>query len=259
MKGERERLDVLLVRRGLAPSRAQAQALILAGKIRVDGVLVDKPATQVALGSHIQVLAAPKYVSRGGEKLEAALRAFSLDPHGKICLDIGASTGGFTDCLLQHGAAKVYAIDVGRGQLHWKLRQDPRVVVKEGLNARYLRFEDLGEEADLVTIDVSFISLRLIFPRLPGMVRPTGAVVALVKPQFEAGREKVKGGVVRDPRTHREVLENLIEFVHCGLGWSVMDCVPSPLLGPAGNREFFLHICPRPGENNPIDWHKLGL
>lgn len=256
---KKERLDVLLVARGLAPSRTKAQALILAGQVRVDGVLVDKPATLISEAANIEILAPPRYVSRGGEKLAFALSAFAIDPRGKICLDIGASTGGFTDCLLQHGATRVYAVDVGRGQLHWKLRQDPRVVLKEGLNARYLRFEDIGEEVDLVTIDVSFISLRLILPRLSGLVRPEGAVIPLVKPQFEAGREKVRAGVIRDPKIHREVLERIIDFVEKDLGWSVVDAVASPLLGPKGNREFFLHILPCPGMGKEVDWRKLGL
>ncbi len=256
---KKARLDALLVARGLAPSRTKAQALILAGQVRVDGVLVDKPAALIPEAATIEVLAQPRYVSRGGEKLAAALSAFALDPTGKVCLDIGASTGGFTDCLLQHGAAKVYAVDVGRGQLHWKLRQDPRVVVKEGLNARYLRFEDIGEEVDLATIDVSFISLRLILPRLPGLVRPEGVVIPLVKPQFEAGRGKVKAGVVRDPKTQREVLEGIVDFVEKDLGWSVVDAIPSPLLGPKGNREFFLKILPRSGMGKELDWQKLGL
>lgn len=259
MKGERERLDLLLVQRGLAPSRAKAQALILAGQVRVEGALVDKPAALIPAKAAIEVLLPPRYVSRGGEKLEAALKAFVVSPTGKICLDIGASTGGFTDCLLHHGAAKVYAVDVGRGQLHWKLRRDPRVVVKEGLNARYLELEDIGEPVDFVTIDVSFISLALILPRLVGLVNPEGVVIPLVKPQFEAGREKVRGGVVRDPRTHREVLERVMEFVEKDLGWSVVDAIPSPLLGPKGNREFFLKIFPQPGLGRAWDWQKLGL
>jgi 23S rRNA (cytidine1920-2'-O)/16S rRNA (cytidine1409-2'-O)-methyltransferase len=258
MRKERTRLDVILVERGLAPSRAKAQALILAGQVRVDGALVDKPAASIPAAAHIEVLSPPRYVSRGGEKLEAALKAFALDPQEKICLDIGASTGGFTDCLLQHGAAKVYAVDVGRGQLHWKLRNNPRVVLKEGLNARHLRFEDIGEEVDLVTIDVSFISLRHILPRISGIVRPEGAVVPLVKPQFEAGREKVRAGVVRDPQVHRQVLAAVAAFGE-GLGWSVVDAAPSPLLGPEGNREFFLHLLPRPGLGRPLDWGRLGL
>lgn len=259
MRKERKRLDLVLVERGLAPSRAKAQALILAGQVRVDGICVDKPGTSISPSAHIEVLSPPRYVSRGGEKLEAALKAFGIDPTGKKCLDIGASTGGFTDCLLQHGAARVYAVDVGRGQLHWKLRQDPRVVVKEGLNARYLRFDDIGEEVDLVTIDVSFISLRLILPRLLGLVRPEGAVIPLVKPQFEAGREKVKKGVVRDGQIHREVLADLAKFVEERLQWSVVDVIASPLLGPKGNREFFMHIVPRAGLGKGIAWGKLGL
>ncbi|MGC9019026.1 MAG: TlyA family RNA methyltransferase [Candidatus Bipolaricaulaceae bacterium] len=258
MKGKR-RLDLVLVERGLAPSRAKAQALILAGQVRVDGVLVDKPGAAVSPAAHIELLSSPRYVSRGGEKLAAALQAFGIDPTGKVCLDIGASTGGFTDCLLQHGARKVYAVDVGRGLLHWKLRNDPRVVVKEGLNARYLRFEDIGEEVDLVTIDVSFISLRLILPRLSGLVRPDGVVLPLVKPQFEAGRAKVKKGVVRESQIHRDVLESLAKFVEEELNWSVADSVPSPLLGPKGNREFFLQILPRPGLGKGLPWEKLGL
>ncbi|MGB9758015.1 MAG: TlyA family RNA methyltransferase [Candidatus Bipolaricaulaceae bacterium] len=258
MKGKR-RLDLVLVERGLAPSRAKAQALILAGQVRVDGVLVDKPGAAVSPAAHIELLSSPRYVSRGGEKLAAALQAFGIDPTGKVCLDIGASTGGFTDCLLQHGARKVYAVDVGRGLLHWKLRNDPRVVVKEGLNARYLRFEDIGEEVDLVTIDVSFISLRLILPRLSGLVRPDGVVLPLVKPQFEAGRAKVKKGVVRESQIHRDVLESLAKFVEEELNWSVVDSVPSPLLGPKGNREFFLQILPRPGLGKGLPWEKLGL
>ncbi len=257
MKEERERLDLLLVAKGLAPSRAKAQALILAGQVRVNGVLLDKPSAQVPKDAEILIVSPPKYVSRGGEKLEAALGAFGITPTGKVCLDIGASTGGFTDCLLQHGAARVYAVDVGKGQLHWKLRQDPRVVVKEGLNARYLRLEDIGEPVDLVTIDVSFISLRLILPPLREIVRPSGDIVALVKPQFEAGKEKVKKGVVRDPEVHREVLLGLYEFVE-NLGWSVVDAIPSPLLGPKGNREFFLHIVPREGEGKGLSWEQLG-
>jgi len=259
MTEEKARLDLLLVEKGLAPSRTKAQALILAGQVRVNGVLVDKPSALIARSAFLEVLAPPKYVSRGGEKLAAALQAFRLDPSGKVCLDIGASTGGFTDCLLQHGAARVYAVDVGRGQLHWKLRQDPRVVVKEGLNARFLKPEDIGEPVDLVTIDVSFISLRLILPRLVGIVRKEGDVVPLVKPQFEAGREHVRKGVVRDPRVHRAVLEELVRFVREELGWSVCNGVASPLLGPEGNREFFLHVVPRPGEDQELPWAELGL
>lgn len=259
MREGKTRLDLLLVEKGLAPSRAKAQALILAGLVRVNGVVVDKPGTPVERSATLEVLSPPKYVSRGGEKLEAALRAFRLDPSGKTCLDIGASTGGFTDCLLQHGAKKVYAVDVGQGQLHWKLRNDPRVVVKEGLNARFLRFEDIGEPVDLATIDVSFISLRLILPRLAGLVREEGDILPLVKPQFEAGPERVRKGVVRDPQVHREVLQALVQFIRAELRWSVKGAMASPLLGPKGNREFFLHLVPKAGEDAELPWEELGL
>lgn len=251
----RVRLDQLLVERGLVESRAKAQALIRAGQVLVDGRVVDKPGTLVPVDVGIALREKPRYVSRGGDKLEAALRAFGVDPRGKVCLDIGASTGGFTDCLLQHGAARVHAVDVGKGLLHWKLRNDPRVLVHEGVNARYLRPEDIGEPVELVTIDVSFISLRLILPALHGIVVPGGDVIALVKPQFEAGRGRVgKGGVVRDPGVHREVLEGITRFAVERLGWSVAGAVRSPLRGPAGNVEFFLHLLPRPGVSVPIDW-----
>lgn len=246
MKGGKERLDLLLVARGYAPSRAQAQALIRAGRVRVAGDLRDKPGTEVPLDAVIEVSAPPRYASRGGDKLEAALAAFGVDPQGKVCLDVGASTGGFTDCLLQRGAERVYAVDVGRGQLEWRLRNDPRVVVREGVNARYLRPEDLGEPVDLATVDVSFISLRLILPPLGAIVRPGGDVIALVKPQFEAGRGAVRRGVVRDPAVHEAVVGGIAAFARDGLGWTVYGTIPSPLLGPAGNREFFVH-CEMPG------------
>lgn len=238
----KERLDVLLVQQGLASSRAQAQALIRAGRVRVAGQVLDKPGHEVPPDSPLEVLAPPRYVSRGGEKLEGALRAFGVDPQGRVCLDVGASTGGFTDCLLQHGAARVYAVDVGRGQLDWRLRRDPRVVVREGLNARHLRPEDLGEPVDLATVDVSFISLRLVLPPLEAVLRPGGEVIALVKPQFEAGRGLVRRGVVRDPAVHEAVLQGIASFAREELGWTVVRSAPSPLLGPAGNREFFLHL-----------------
>ncbi|MCX7750223.1 MAG: TlyA family RNA methyltransferase [Candidatus Bipolaricaulota bacterium] len=238
----KERLDVLLVQQGLAPSRSQAQALIRAGRVRVGGQLLDKPGVQVPIDAPLEVLSPARYASRGGEKLEGALRAFGVDPAGKVCLDVGASTGGFTDCLLQHGAAKVYAVDVGRGQLDWRLRNDPRVVVKEGLNARYLRPEDLGERVDLATVDVSFISLRLVLPPLGGVVKPGGEVLALVKPQFEAGRETVRRGVVRDPAVQEAAVQGIAAFAQAELGWTVVGSAPSPLRGPAGNQEFFLYL-----------------
>ena len=242
MKVERERLDVLLVERGHASSRAQAQALIRAGRVRVAEVVVDKPGTQIPSDAAIEVSSPPRYVSRGGDKLEAALTAFGVDPQDKVCVDVGASTGGFTDCLLQHGARRVYAVDVGHGQLDWKLRNDPRVTVREGLNARSLLPEDIGERVDLATVDVAFISLRLVLPPLSSIVKPGGDVMALVKPQFEAGREAVRRGVVRDPAVHQAVVEGITAFVREELGWTVRGTVPSPLLGPAGNREFFVYV-----------------
>jgi len=239
------RLDQLLVARGLAESRTKAQALIQAGQVLVNGQLRDKPSTLVPEDALVELKRGPRFVSRGGEKLAAALEAFRIDPQGKVCLDVGASTGGFTDCLLQHGAGRVHAVDVGKGQLHWKLRNDPRVVVHEGVNARYLSFDEIGEQVDLATVDVSFISLRLVLPPLVGIVRPCGDVIALVKPQFEAGRSQVgRGGVVRDPAVHEQVLAQLVGWVKKNLGWSVRGAIPSPLLGPAGNVEFFLHLAP---------------
>ncbi|MEA3340772.1 MAG: TlyA family RNA methyltransferase, partial [Chloroflexota bacterium] len=200
----KERLDVLLVKRGLAKSRSWAQRLIRAGEVRVAGQISDKPGTRVATNAEIAVQARPRFVGRGGEKLEAALARFGLDVAGMAAADVGASTGGFTDCLLQRGARRVYAIDVGYGQLAWRLRNDSRVVVMERTNARYL--EDLPEPVDLVTADVAFISLRIILPVAARWLRPDGQVVALIKPQFEAGRREVrKGGVVRDPDVHRRV------------------------------------------------------
>jgi 23S rRNA (cytidine1920-2'-O)/16S rRNA (cytidine1409-2'-O)-methyltransferase len=241
----KERLDLLLVDRGLAESRAQAQRLIMAGQVTIDGQVVDKPGTRVAVVEPIVVKEQLPYASRGGLKLEAALEAFGLEVSGWVVADVGASTGGFTDCLLQHGAARVYAIDVGYGQLAWNLRQDSRVVVMDRTNARYL--ESLPEPVDLATVDVSFISLRLILPTVMGWLRP-GAdkkhIVTLIKPQFEAGREQVgKGGVVRDPAIHRAVLEEIA-------GWAaaqdlgLMGLIRSPITGPAGNVEFLAHWMP---------------
>jgi len=212
--------------------------------VRVGGKVLDKPGTPVPSDAPIEVTEPPAFVSRGGEKLAAALDAFGVDPGGRVCLDVGASTGGFTDCLLQRGAARVYAVDVGRGQLDWRLRNDPRVVVREGVNARHLRAEDVGEPVDLATVDVSFISLRLVLPPLGSVVKPGGDVIALVKPQFEAGREQVRRGVVRDPAVHQAVVEGIASFARDELGWEVRGSIPSPLLGPAGNREFFLHLVP---------------
>jgi 23S rRNA (cytidine1920-2'-O)/16S rRNA (cytidine1409-2'-O)-methyltransferase len=232
------RLDALVVERGLAESRSLAQRLIMAGEVRVDGQVALKPGRIVDRQASVEVAAAPRFVSRGGEKLEAALNSFGLDLRDAVCADVGASTGGFTDCLLQHGARRVYAIDVGHGILHWHLRQDPRVVLLESTNARYL--EALPEHVDLATIDASFISLTLIFPVVLHWLKPDGGVLALVKPQFEAGRQSVgKGGVVRDPAVHRRVLEEVIASLG-PIGLEPRGLIRSPLLGPKGNVEFLL-------------------
>jgi 23S rRNA (cytidine1920-2'-O)/16S rRNA (cytidine1409-2'-O)-methyltransferase len=232
------RLDVLLAERGLVESRSKAQALIMAGRVRVAGQTVIKAGTQIPVEAEISIENDLPYVSRGGLKLAAALDAFEIDPSGAICADVGASTGGFTDVLLQRKAARVYAIDVGYGQLAWKLRQEKRVVVMERTNARYL--ETLPEPVDLVTVDVSFISLKLILPTVVKWMTPTALVVALVKPQFEAGKTQVgKGGVVRDRAVHHQVLEKVISDTAV-MGLGMFGLIPSPIIGPAGNHEFLL-------------------
>ena len=237
------RLDKLLLDRNLAPSRPQAQAFIIAGLVRVNGELVDKAGHQVASDCELEVKgAACPYVSRGGLKLEKGLEFFQIAPTGWICADLGASTGGFTDCLLQKGAAKVYAIDVGYGQLAWKLRQDPRVVVMERTNARHLKAGDLAEPLDLAVIDASFISLKLLLPAVGQFFAGPVKVLALIKPQFEVGKGKVgKGGVVRDPELHTAVIADLIAFA-ATLGLRNLGVTPSPILGPKGNVEFLLHL-----------------
>ncbi|MEJ5314671.1 MULTISPECIES: TlyA family RNA methyltransferase [Anaerolinea] len=248
------RLDVLLVHRGLAESRTAAQRLIMAGKIRVAGELITEPSRRVDENIPIELDSGPKYVSRGGEKLEPALHAFGLENlQGFVCADVGASTGGFTDCLLQHGAQKVYAIDVGYGILHWRIRQDPRVIVMERTNARHV--ESLPEAIHLVTVDASFISLKILLPVIKKwLASPMGHVIALIKPQFEAGREEVsKGeGVIRDEAVHqkviKEVLQNAIE-----LGYQVEGLIQSPLRGPKGNIEFLVHLTPGKGDPSVID------
>jgi 23S rRNA (cytidine1920-2'-O)/16S rRNA (cytidine1409-2'-O)-methyltransferase len=241
------RLDQALVARGLCSSREQARRAVLAGRVRINGQPARKPSDPVRATDVVELEAPERYVSRGGYKLEAALRGFGLDPTGWRAVDLGASTGGFTDCLLQHGVRQVYAVDVGHGQLAWKLRQDPRVVVMEGCNARYLspdRFPGPFEPVDLVVADCSFISLRLILPVAVALVRPGGRIVALVKPQFEAGRrEAARGrGVIRDPAIHARVLEELRVFVTEQLGLVWHGVVESPLRGPAGNVEFLVHL-----------------
>lgn len=238
----KERLDILLVQKGLVESRQQAQRLIMAGAITVDEQVVDKAGTRVATTSTLDIATRLPYASRGGLKLEAALNAFAVDPKGVVAVDVGASTGGFTDCLLQRGAARIYALDVGYGQLDWSLRQDPRVVVMERTNARYV--DSLPELIDLATVDVSFISLRLILPKVVGWLRPGGQIVALIKPQFEAGKRQVgKGGVVRNPDVHKAVLETLSDWATTqGLG--LVGLIRSPITGPAGNVEFLAHWIP---------------
>ena len=240
---EKKRLDVLLTERGLQESRQRAQAVIMSGEVFVNGQRVDKPGTAVAEDAQIEVRGGTlAYVSRGGLKLEKAMAAFPIDLNGAVCADIGASTGGFTDCMLQNGAEKVYAVDVGYGQLAWKLRSDPRVVCLERTNARYLTHEQVPDALDFASVDVSFISLKLILPPLNGLLKDGGHAACLVKPQFEAGREKVgKKGVVRDPAVHVEVLEDFLALAR-GLGFTVRALTYSPVKGPEGNIEFLAHL-----------------
>ena len=236
----RQRLDLLLVDRGLAESREKARALVLAGQVRVDGQRAEKPGHTIPLDCLVEIVDRPPYVSRAGKKLEAALVGFRIDVAGKTCLDVGASTGGFTDCLLQRGARLVYAVDVGKDQLDWKLRTDCRVVRREGLNARYLRLEDIGEQVDLATCDVSFISVTLILPPVAALLRERGEMVILVKPQFEVGRGQVgKGGIVRDPALHAAACARVEQNVRA-LGFHA-DLMESPVLGAEGNKELLLY------------------
>lgn len=235
------RLDKLLVDRGLVASRERAQALILAAKVLVDGIPVTKAGQKVSEKAEVRLAGEDiPYVSRGGLKLEHAVQRFKIDVTGLVAMDVGASTGGFTDCLLQHGARRVYAVDVGYGQLAWKLRQDARVVVIERRNIRYLEKELVPEPVDLVTIDASFISLKLIIPAIIPFLADSATVIALIKPQFEAGRAHVgKGGVVRDPAVHEQVCQSIAEAFKLQ-GFRVFGIIPSPILGPKGNREFLL-------------------
>jgi 23S rRNA (cytidine1920-2'-O)/16S rRNA (cytidine1409-2'-O)-methyltransferase len=242
------RLDVLLVERGLAESRARAQAMIMAGQVRVADQVTLKPATAVSADSVVTVDTGPRFVSRGGEKLDAALEAFRLDVRARVCADVGSSTGGFTDCLLQRGAAKVYAIDVGKGILHWKLRNDPRVVVMEQTNARHVA--SLPEPLSLVTVDASFISLKILLPVIRSweFAKQEGKeaeveIIALIKPQFEAGKKDVArgDGVIRDPQIHRQVLLDVLGFAQ-RQGLQIRGLLRSPLLGPKGNTEFLVWL-----------------
>jgi 23S rRNA (cytidine1920-2'-O)/16S rRNA (cytidine1409-2'-O)-methyltransferase len=234
------RIDQLLVDRGLADSRQKAQALILAGSVVVNGQKAQKAGQNVLADSTLELLDQIPYVSRGGFKLERALDNFRIDPAGKVCIDVGASTGGFTDCLLQRGALRVYAVDVGVSQLDWKLRSDPRVTVRDHTNARYLQPGDVGELCALAVCDVSFISVTTILPALPPLLAPDGEMVILVKPQFEVGRAQVgKGGIVRDPELHLAAVDKVRATVE-SLGYKA-EIIDSPILGAEGNREFLLH------------------
>lgn len=239
----KKRIDVLLFERGLAPSREKARTLIMAGSVYVNNQKFDKPGDTVSDDAEIEVRGSTlKYVSRGGLKLEKAMQLFPIDLNGKICMDIGASTGGFTDCMLQNGAQKVYSVDVGYGQLAWQLRQDPRVVNLERTNARYLTREQVPEEIDFFSVDVSFISLRIILPAVRPLLMDGGQAVCLIKPQFEAGREKVgKKGVVRDRAVHEEVVETICRFA-LENGYSVLGLTFSPVKGPEGNIEYLAYL-----------------
>jgi 23S rRNA (cytidine1920-2'-O)/16S rRNA (cytidine1409-2'-O)-methyltransferase len=247
VNAQRKRLDVIVTERGLLPSRQRARAVIMAGSVRVDGQVVDKPGAWVAPASRVEVVGGDlPYVSRGGVKLDGALKAFELDVTGWVCMDVGASTGGFSDCLLQRGAARVYAVDVGYGQLAWRLRQDPRVTVIERTNIRYLAAERIPEPVDLAAIDVSFISLKIVVPAVLKFLKPRGRLLTLVKPQFEVGKGQVgKGGVVTDPEQHARVIAEL-DLCFRGLGLECSQAAPSPIDGPKGNKEFFMLLFFKP-------------
>ncbi|MDD5921652.1 MAG: TlyA family RNA methyltransferase [Eubacteriales bacterium] len=241
---KKERLDILLVQKGYFESRQQAKSAVMEGNVFVDGEISDKVGTKISLDSVIEVRSnGCPYVSRGGYKLEESIRAFSLDLNGKVCLDMGASTGGFTDCMLQHGASKVYSVDVGYGQLAWKLRQDSRVVNIERCNVRYMKPETIGEPVDFVSIDVSFISLRHMFPVAKAVLKENGEIVCLIKPQFEAGREEMKGtkGIVRDPLIHEKTIRSVLEYAKEN-GLSPKGLTNSPVKGTKGNIEFLLYL-----------------
>ena len=238
----KERLDKVIKQRRLIRSRSRAQRMIEAGRIKVNGLIVNRPGHPIDTDAEIEVLGYEPYVSRGGEKLEAALEQFRVDPKGRVCLDVGASTGGFTDCLLQHGAAKVYAIDVGHDQLHPTLRSDPRVVVREGLNARYLEPKDIADPIDLIVIDVSFISLKLILPPLVEILARGGELILLVKPQFEVGKDALPPtGVVKDAALQARALNDVSRFIESETPWHVVEHMLSPIEGEKGNIEFLVH------------------
>lgn len=239
----KQRIDVLLVEQGLFPSREKARAAIMAGQVLADRQRVDKAGTKVDDGVHIEIKGVVMpYVSRGGLKLEKAMEQFGFNLTGVVCMDIGASTGGFTDCMLQNGASKVYAVDVGYGQLDWKLRNDPRVVVMERTNIRHVSAEEIGEAMDFISIDVSFISLKLVLPVAKTLLTPQGKLIALIKPQFEAGRQQVgKNGVVREAAIHTQVIEKVVDFAQ-ELGFTPEDLSFSPIRGPKGNVEFLVSL-----------------
>jgi len=239
MKEEKKRLDQLLVEKGLTPTRSQALALVLSGKVLADGIIQTKPGTSLPIHASLELIAPPRYVGRGGLKLEKALAAFNVNPQNKICLDVGASTGGFTDCLLQHGAQKVYAVDVGKGQIAWKLRQNPKVTLLEKVNARNLSTEEIPESIDLCVMDVSFISIKKILPAVKLLLKPEGQIIPLIKPQFEAGRKQVKKGIVSDPAVHEEVLTDLLNWFSAN-GFKPEKLTHSPITGGDGNIEFLV-------------------
>lgn len=235
----KQRTDALLVSRGLCDSREQAKRLILAGEVMAGTTVVAKPSTKLSDDAELTVKERPKFVGRGGLKMEGAMDRFDIDPTGMTCLDVGASTGGFTDCLLQRGAVKVHAVDVGTNQLVWKLRNDPRVVVKEKFNARHMTPDDIGDSIDLAVTDVSFISLTKILPPMFDTLKVNGQIICLIKPQFELNREDIsKGGIVRDPALHQRAVNKIHQFVTDELGHTWIDCIDSPITGTDGNREF---------------------
>ncbi len=239
----RERLDKVIKERGLIRSRSRAQRMIAAGRVTVDGKIVLRPGHPIDPEAQIEIVSHEPFVGRGGEKLAAALHTFDIDPRGKCCLDIGSSTGGFTDCLLQRGAARVHSVDVGHDQLDIRLRNHPRVVVHEGINARYLVPQDIGEPIDLVTIDVSFISLKLVLPPLTDILVPNGEIIALVKPQFEVGKDLLpKDGVLKNNEDRDAVLTDIRVFIENETPWRIIDQMTSPVQGEKGNVEFLIHL-----------------
>lgn len=244
-----ERVDALLVQRGLCDSREQAKRLILAGEVRSGDRIIDKASTKLAPDTELTLKEKPRFVGRGGLKIEGALEEFGIDPTGWVCMDVGSSTGGFTDCLLQRGAAKVHALDVGTNQLVWKLRNDPRVISKEQFNARYLTPEDIGEPIQLAVMDLSFISLTKVLPAVFSVMAEDGMVVCLIKPQFELSREEVaKGGIVRDEKLHDKAVTKIRDFVVQETAWQCRGVIDSPIKGGDGNREFLAWLEPKAGQ-----------